>query len=65
MDWILCQETHVIEASETDYPIRCPQCKGVVSKAHLKKVDKDASNEDTQGWHYLHSCGAKLLIIND
>ena len=32
---------------------------------NFERADRDASGEDTYGWHYVGNFGSKLLLIND
>lgn len=43
----------------------CPKCRDIFQLNKPNNVHKDASNEDVYNWEYTHSCGARLLIIND
>lgn len=47
--------------------LKCPGCKEELPKPSSKewKKDMDGSQEDIYGWNMSHSCGAKILVIND
>lgn len=59
--------TYVTEASDllasTDL-VLCPRCQGGILRKH--KVSEDLNPDgEVMGERFIHSCGARLLIIND
>ena len=43
--------------------VDCPQCHLPLLKRYLTHTDMD--DGELLGWCYTHSCGAKILLIND
>lgn len=51
-----------VRSAPTNFILRAADRTHVMT---LAGIDKDGSGEDTAGWRYTSTTGAKVLIIND